>query len=56
MELNGILQAPGSFTLSEPSVKEETGYNPKPVVTLYINISFSCRELKTYSLAVKTAA
>jgi hypothetical protein len=36
MELNGTLQSPGSFTLREPSLWEETGYDPQPIGTLCI--------------------
>jgi len=31
---------PGSFTLREPSVREETGYDPQPVGTLYITETY----------------
>jgi len=42
MELNGKLHPPppGSFTLREPSVREETGYDPQPVGTLYITETY----------------
>lgn len=40
MELNGTLQLPGSFTLREPSVREDTGYDPQPVGALCATETF----------------
>jgi len=58
MELNGTLQSPGNFTLREPS--RLRGDRVRPTADRYAlhnrNISFSCREMKTDSLVVMTAA
>jgi hypothetical protein len=40
MELNGTLQSPGSFTLREPSLWEETGYDPQPIGRLCVTETF----------------